>query len=79
MPIIQTLQRAREVDVEVVVARVLLVLNARKVLEQVFVDVERERPGREPLVVDRRMKRECLVHDIDDLSRFVVCVYVNRS
>ena len=77
--VVEPLEGARDVHVEVVVARVLLVLDARKVLEQVFVDVERERPGREPLVVDRRMKRECLVHDIDDLSRFVACVYVNRS
>ena len=72
--VVEPLEGARDVHVEIIVASILLVLNACKVLEQVFVDVERERPGREPLVVDRRMKRECLVHDIDDLSRFVGCV-----
>ena len=52
MAIVETLECARDIDVEVVVARVLLMLDAREVPKQVFVDVERERPGRELLVVD---------------------------
>ena len=52
MSVVETLKSARDIEVEVVVARVLLVLDAREVPKQVFVDVERERPGRELLVVD---------------------------
>ena len=79
MTVVETLESARDIDVEVVVARVLLVLDAREVPQQVFMDVERERPGRELLVVDRRVKRECLVYDIDDLPRCVASVSVNHS
>ena len=65
--VVKALEGARHIDMEVVVAGVLLVLDAREILEEVFVHVERERPWREPLVVDRRVERERLVHDVDDL------------
>ena len=65
--VVQALEGARHIDMEIVVAGILLVLDAREVLEEVFVHVERERPWREPLVVDRRVERERLVHDVEDL------------
>ena len=67
--VVETLERERDVEMEIVVAGVLLLLDAREVLQQVLVHVERERPGRELLVVDRSVERERLVHDIDDLRR----------
>ncbi len=65
--VVETLDSARYIDVEVVVARVLLVLDAREVLEQILVYVEREGPRRQLLVVDGSVKRECLVNDINNL------------
>ena len=66
--VVKALERAREVDMEIVVAGVFLVLDAREVFEQVLVDVECERPRCEPLVVDRGVERECFVDDVDDLG-----------
>ena len=67
MPVIEALQRAREVDVEVVVARIRLLPDAREVREHVLVHVLRERRGRALLVVHGRVERERLVHHFDDL------------
>ena len=75
--IVKAFQRAGEVNVEIVVARVGLVLDAREVLEQIFVHVKGEWPGREPLVVDGRVERERLVDNVDNLLREIgkVSVY----
>lgn len=65
--VVETLERAREVDVQVELVRVRLVADARQVRQQVLVHVCGERCRGELLVIHGRVERECLVHDFDGL------------
>lgn len=55
--VVQTLQRARQINVEVEVRRVLLLADARQVSEEILVHVRRERLGCEQFVADRCVER----------------------
>ena len=74
MAVVQALNRARQVDLQVEVFVVLLVADAPEVLEDFLVHVKREGRGRELLVVDRRVKREGLVDNLNDLQKNVELV-----
>ena len=72
MPVVQPLERPRQINVEVKVRRVLLLADAREVAEEVFVHARGEGLGRAELVVDGGVEGEGFVDDVDDLG--VLCV-----
>ena len=68
MPVVQPLERPRQIYVEVKVRRVLLLADAREVAEEVFVHARGEGLGRAELVVDGGVEGEGFVDDVDDLG-----------
>jgi hypothetical protein len=68
MPIICPLQRAREVNVEVVLRPVELSLNSFQFNRQINSDVQAERLRGTNLVVCRGMKIQCLVDHFQNLG-----------
>lgn len=72
VPVVEPLEGAREVDVEIEVVSVLRFVNSRQICEKVFVNILREWLGGTNLVVHGGVKRQGLADYFDDLpNRFV--------
>lgn len=67
MAIVQALERAGDVDVEVVVGRIFLRADPCQIREQVFMHIRSERLGSQDLVVGGGVEGQRLGGDIQDL------------